>query len=104
MEISHRAIGEQTRPMGLGWDVNLRALCGPSLNESSSDENCFRFLTVRLLLFICRLQVVLQALGEAKSDVLMPRESQLSDRSAPSESVSVLSIEKVPQDGNATRR
>lgn len=54
--------------------------------------------------FISRLQVVLQAIRSKEFNVLMSRESQLSDRSTPSESVSILSIEKVPQDGNATRR
>lgn len=40
--------------------------------------------------FIYRLQVVLQALRATKPNVLMSGESQLSDRPAPSEPVSVL--------------
>lgn len=52
----------------------------------------------------CRLQIVLQAIGPTEPHLLVSGQSQLPDRPAPPESVSILSSTKVPQNGNATRR
>lgn len=79
-------------------------------NTVQFSQQMFLHLLKHLLLkYLCflgffRLQEFFQAERPSEPDLHLSREPELSDRPAPPEPVSALPAEKVPQDGNATRR